>query len=56
MLEEYRLGEGDLEPDLGGPLDIEQAKEIKTERLNPKDQDDRIRMVFGLTSNDPLPT
>ena len=50
-----RLGEDDLEPDLGGPLDIEQPKEIKTKPLNPKDQDDRIRMVFGLTSNDPLP-
>jgi len=54
-LEQYRLGEGDLEPDPGGPLDIEQPKEIKTKPLNPKDQDDRIRMVFGLTSNDPLP-
>ena len=54
-LEEYRLGEDDLEPDLGGPLDIEQPKEIKTKPLNPKDQDDRIRMIFGLTSNDPLP-
>lgn len=54
-LEEYRLGEDDLEPDLGGPLDIEQPKEIKTKPLDPKDQDDRIRMVFGLTSNDPLP-
>jgi hypothetical protein len=54
-LEEYRLGEDDLEPDPGGPLDIEQPKEIKTKPLNPKDQDDRIRMVFGLTSNDPLP-
>jgi len=54
-LEEYRLGEDDLELDLGGPLDIEQPKEIKIKPLDLKDQDDRIRMVFGLTSNDPLP-
>ncbi|HRR27454.1 MAG TPA: hypothetical protein P5300_12245, partial [Acidobacteriota bacterium] len=26
-----------------------------TKPLSPKDQDDRLRMVFGLTSNDPLP-
>ncbi len=54
-LDECCLGEDDLEPYLGSPLDIEQPKEIKTKPLNPKDQDDRIRMVFGLTSNDPLP-
>lgn len=55
VLEEYRLGQDDLEPDPGGSLDIEQPKEIKTKPLNPKDQDDRIRTIFGLTSNDPLP-
>jgi hypothetical protein len=38
-----------------GPLDIEHPTEIKTKPLSPKDQDDRIRMVFGLTSNGPLP-
>jgi hypothetical protein len=54
-VEQYRLGEDDLEPDPGGPLDIEQPKEIKTVPLDPEDQDDRIRMVFGLTSNDLLP-
>jgi len=54
-LEEYWLGEDDVEPDTGGPLDIEQPKEIKNKPLSPKDQDDRVRMVFGLTSNDPLP-
>ena len=26
-----------------------------TKPLSPKDEDDRMRMVFGLTSNDPLP-
>ena len=53
--EEYRLTGDDLEPDEGGPLDIEHPKQIKTKPLSPKDQDDRARMVFGLTSNAPLP-
>jgi len=51
----YTLTGDDLEPDPGGPLKIEQPIEIKTKPLSPKDEDDRIRMVFGLTSNDPLP-
>jgi hypothetical protein len=54
-LEEYGLAEDDLEPDAGGPLNIEQPVAITTKPLSPKDQDDRIRMIFGLTSNDPLP-
>jgi len=54
-LDQYWLGTDDLEPDTGGPLDIEQPQKITTKPLSPKDQDDRIRMVFGLTSNDPLP-
>ncbi len=53
--EVYLLGPDDLEPDPGGPLEIEQPKEIATKPLSPKDQDDRIRMIFDLTSNDPLP-
>jgi hypothetical protein len=53
--EEYVLTGDDLEPDTGGPLDIEQPTQIKTRPLSPEDQDDRVRMVFGLTSNDPLP-
>lgn len=55
VLEEYGLAEDDLEPDDGGPLNIEQPTMVSTVPLSPKDQDDRIRMVFGLTSNDPLP-
>jgi len=55
VLEEYWLGDDDLEADAGGPLEIEHPKEIKTKPLSPKDQDDRIRMIFDLTSNDPLP-
>lgn len=54
-LEEYWLGEADLELDTGGPLTIEHPKKIETKPLSPKDQDDRVRMVFALTSNDPLP-
>jgi hypothetical protein len=53
--DQYCLGANDLEADAGGPLDIEQPEKITTKPLSPKDQDDRIRMVFGLTSNDPLP-
>jgi hypothetical protein len=55
VLEEYWLGDADLERDTGGPLDIEHPTEITTKPLSPKDEDDRVRMVFGLTSNDPLP-
>jgi uncharacterized protein YodC (DUF2158 family) len=54
-LEKYWIGSDDLEPDPGGRLNIEQPKKITTKPLSPKDQDDRIRIVFGLTSNDPLP-
>jgi hypothetical protein len=53
--EEYVLTGDDLEPDVGGPLNIEHPKKIATKPLSPKDQDDRIRMALGLTSNDPLP-
>jgi len=54
-LEVYGLTGEDLESDSGGPLRIEHPKKITTKPLSPKDQDDRIRMIFGLTSNDPLP-
>ena len=53
--EEYVLAGDDLESDPGGPLKIEQPTKITTKPLSPKDQDDRIRLVLGLTSNDPLP-
>jgi hypothetical protein len=49
--EEYVLTGDDLVPDTGGPLDIEQPTKITTKPLSPKDQDDRIRMIFALTSN-----
>jgi uncharacterized protein YodC (DUF2158 family) len=55
VIEEYWLGDDGIEPDAGGPLNIEQPTEIIVKPLSPKNQDDRIRIVFGLTSNDPLP-
>lgn len=53
--EQYSIGANDLEPDMGSPLDIEQPQQITTRPLSPRDQDDRVRMIFGLTSNDTLP-
>ena len=49
------LGEEDLEPDAGDPVPLEQPSQIVTRPLRPTDQDDRIRAIFGLTSDDPLP-
>ena len=54
-VEEHWLADDDLELDEGGPLDIEHPTEIATKPLSPRNQDDRVRMVFGLSSNDPLP-
>ena len=54
-LETMWLGEEDIEPDDGTPVTIEQPTEIKTPPLSEKDQDDRVRAVFGLTHDDPLP-
>lgn len=55
VLEEYWIDDDDLELDAGGPLKIVQPTEITTKPLSPTDEDDRVRMIFGLTSNDPLP-
>jgi hypothetical protein len=49
------LGEVDIEADDGTPVVIEQPTEIRTSPLSLKDQDDRVRMAFGLTHDDPLP-
>jgi hypothetical protein len=54
-LERMWLGEDDIEPDTGGPAIIEQPTSIVSRPLNEKDQDDRVRMALGLTSDDPLP-
>ncbi len=52
---EMWLVEGDLEPDVGGPITIEPPNNVATRPLSVNDQDDRIRAVFELTSDDPLP-
>jgi hypothetical protein len=49
------LGEEDIDPDDGTPVPIEQPMAIKTPPLSMKDEDDRVRAVFGLTHDDPLP-
>jgi Calcium binding len=49
------LGEDELVTDDGTPVSIELPTEIKTPPLSEKDQDDRVRMAFGLTHDDPLP-
>lgn len=54
-MDQYWLGDDDLELDAGDPLTIEHPTMIRTKPLSPKDQDDRVRMVFELTSDDPLP-
>ena len=53
--ESSRLAEEDLEHDVGDRVPLEQPTQIKTRPLRMTDQDDRIRAVFGLTSDDPLP-
>ena len=37
------------------PVAMEQPTKIITRPLSMDDHDDRIRMIFGLTSDDPLP-
>src|SRR5262245_41414905 len=54
-MESMWLGEDDIEPDTGGPAAIEQPTSLMTRPLNPKDEDDRVRIALGLTSDDPLP-
>jgi hypothetical protein len=49
------LGEADLEPDRGEPAVMEQPTAIRTRPLRTNDQEDRIRAIFDLTSDDPLP-
>jgi hypothetical protein len=49
------LGEADLERDTGELVAIEQPTEIVTRPLLPNVAEDRIRAVFGLTSDDPIP-
>jgi hypothetical protein len=53
----YWLDEGEMEPDSAEqPVEMEQPANLVAKPLSADDQDDRIRMVFGLTSDDPLLT
>jgi hypothetical protein len=52
---EMWLGHDDLEPDDGAGGGIEQPSAIVTRPLSTDDQDDRVRAVLGLTSDDSLP-
>src|SRR4051794_20227341 len=54
-LESMWLGEEDIEPDDGTPVPIEQPTAIQTPALAETDEGDRVRAVFGLTHDDPLP-
>src|SRR5215212_3200167 len=49
------LGQEDIELDDGVPVPIEQPTAIVARPLKRNDQDDRVRMVFGLTHDDFLP-
>jgi hypothetical protein len=49
------LGEADLELDTGDPAKIEQPTNLVSRPLSKFNQDDRIRVILGLTSDDPLP-
>jgi hypothetical protein len=52
----YWLDEEEIELDSAAePAAMEQPTELATRPLSAGDEDDRIRMVFGLTSDDPLP-
>jgi hypothetical protein len=49
------LGGGDLEPDTGEPVAFEQPATLVARPLQPDEPEDRVRAVFRLTSDDPLP-
>jgi len=49
------LGQEEIELDNGTPRAIEQPNAIVARPLSPDDQDDRVRMVFGLTHDDFVP-
>jgi hypothetical protein len=49
------LGQEDIELEDGVPVRIEQPTAIVPRPLKMDDQDDRVRMVFGLTHDDFLP-
>jgi hypothetical protein len=49
------LDQEEIELDDGVPVPIEQPTSIVPRPLSPDDEDDRVRMVFGLTHDDPVP-
>jgi Calcium binding len=53
-LESMWLSEEEIEPDTGGPIVIEQPTRIVSRPFNENDEDDRVRIALGLTSDDPL--
>jgi hypothetical protein len=54
-VESMWLGEDEIEADTGEPTVIEQPTEIRTRPLKAKDEEERVRLALGLTSDDPLP-
>jgi hypothetical protein len=52
---EMWLGADDLEPDDGNTVSVELPTNVVSKPLSMADQDDRIRGVFGLTSDDTPP-
>lgn len=55
FLECLWLSESDVEPDSGEPILIEQPTHLVSRPLSEADSEDRIRAIFSLTSDDPLP-
>ncbi len=53
--EQTYLAEDDLEAQGGEAVPVEQPANIDTPALSPGNQDDRMRMLLGLTGNDPIP-
>jgi len=53
--EESWLEENDIALYDGRPLKIEQPANVTSRTLSEDDQDDRIRIILGLTGDDPLP-
>jgi hypothetical protein len=55
FLECLWLSETDVEPDSGESILIEQPTHLVSRPLSEDDPEDRIRAIFSLTSDDPLP-
>jgi len=54
--ESHWLDEGEMEPDsTERPVEMERPTNLVVKPLSADDEGDRIRMVFGLTGDDPLP-